>query len=162
MRRNYEEKEQDREKGHQFEIFVTSLFNKTKFNILNGPHHYNERNRRDLTEEDFATDLKIRHKETDIEFYIQCKYISEINEDLKWTTPKKLRKYRKFDRSSESEFFIIVGVGGIANNPERLFFGHISEFHHSNMWSSTYEDLERPPGEPFDLYLFPDMTYTIE
>jgi len=151
MRRNFEEKEQDKEKGYQFECLIESLFKKPDFTVLNRPHHYRERRRRDLTEEDIATDLKVRHNKTNIEFYVQCKYHSEIDEETKWTDRKHFRIYLDFyENKTNLDLFIAVGIGGTAENPNRLLFGHFNEFHGENLRISTYESKNRPI-QPFKL-----------
>jgi len=153
MRRNWNEKEEDRKKGNQFEHFVTSLFDKKTFDILEGTRHYNELRPDQLTEENKATDMKFKHLGTGTEFYVQCKYRSSMDETLEWTKHRKLILYRSFRKQNKCKFFVAVSIGENPHNPEKLYFGDLSKFHHCKMWPGTYEHLERPnPKEPIDFW----------
>lgn len=102
-------------------------------------------------ETDSEPDLIIRHLESDMKFAIECKYRSHLSSGRigigrKWF----LDKYKEYaDKNPDIPTFIVFGLEGQPNNPDRMFCVPIKKIVIANTLIQDFEDYERNPRDMF-------------
>ena len=80
-----------------------------------------------------APDLlfEFKLKDNTFLFAVECKYRSNYkNEGFEFEI-KDLEKYRQFEATKEIPVFVIIGIGGTSDNPEKLYIVKLSEIKHN-------------------------------
>jgi len=134
------ERMENYDKGRRFADLVASEFRKDKkFTVIDASGTYLGPRR---TSE---PDLQIQLNGTDIVFAVECVYREKIHGDtLAWASYETFDRYNvTWANMPNPHYFIVVGVGGEPENPERLFFGHFREFKYPSLYESIYKYLER-------------------
>ncbi len=136
-------------KGHEFEKFVTGLFNGQYFSIVNWTHDQDHKHGGVNVESDKEPDLRVRYKPTGEEFFVECKYRTHLGAEnkLEWANENSLRKYQRY--SQEMPVFVVVGLGGEPASPERMFCIPLSEARWIGLYPSVYLKHERNPKSGF-------------
>lgn len=66
--------------------------------------------------------MRYRYKDREELFYVECKFRSDLYQNkLNWTNPDQLERYREYERESKLPFFVVIGLGGSPDYPERMF-----------------------------------------
>lgn len=110
------------EKGHQFEDFVVTLFNKNKYRLLvwrsdkrasNGVY----------PESNSYPDLEFRtNGRGSYRFAIECKWRANFFKgQVFWATLEQQKAYRDFERENNIPVFVAIGIGGAPDKPEKLY-----------------------------------------
>lgn len=103
-------------------------------------------------ERDSEPDLIIRHLESDTKFAIECKYRSNLSNDGRIGIGRKwfLDQYKEYaDKNQEIPTFIVFGLEGQPNNPDRMFCVPIRKIRIANTLVQDFEDYERNPRDMF-------------
>ena len=65
---------------------------------------------------------KLYDRRTNEIFCVECKYRSKLFKGkLQWSSPKQLGRYRTFANDNLVPFFVVIGLGGKARKPKRIF-----------------------------------------
>ena len=139
-------------KGLRFENFVLDGFDEKYFHIIEATHFFSgekgERYIESALNPDFT--LEYRHKNKKERFAIECKYRSDLYKGmLKWSYPDQLKRYQQFEKERNIPVFIVVGLGGIDDNPERMFVIPLSEAKYPALYPSVYEKHSKDPSKNF-------------
>ncbi|MDO4801587.1 MAG: hypothetical protein Q4A15_05435 [Prevotellaceae bacterium] len=148
---------ENEEKGRAFEAWCVDHFNRKYFQlkewrgdkIQNGV--YAESNRYPDMEWEF------NHKGECHEFAIECKYRSEFhNGAIVWADDENIAIYNEFATNRQMDVFVVIGIGGTADKPERVFcvplsklkYGRATEeylkkFEHRNIDDNFYYDFNK-------------------
>jgi len=143
------------EKAHNFEKYVRSLFSENYFEIV----LYTE----DVIDEGEASgeipnkevycypDYKIKYKRSGEVFALKCKYSSVLppNELLEWTKQKRLDQYRDYAEKEKIPFYIVIGLEGESEKPQRMFCLPLTQAKYPALYPSIYLDFERAPTKMF-------------
>lgn len=110
------------EKGNEFEKFVVSKFDRKFYKLIDWRSdkfhegHYAENSMLP----DMVWMLKSRNSQA--RFAVECKYRSYfINDAVEIARDYQLDNYRKFSQSAQIPVFIVLGIGGSADDPRELF-----------------------------------------
>jgi hypothetical protein len=138
------------EKGERFEKFVLNKFDAKDFSIvkrtfpIQGPgSHYNENNldpdfslRYIPSREKFAVEAKIRSKP----------YNSKI---IEWCKTYQLPRYKQFEYDEKIPVYIVIGIGDIPENPERMFLVPLKNVKSNELSLEFLSEYEMDPKSKF-------------
>ncbi|MFA0821950.1 MAG: hypothetical protein ACC612_03550 [Methanomethylovorans sp.] len=139
------------EKGDEFEKYVVDLFDENYFSVEQWTTDIARKHDR-FVESDCNPDLVMRYtyKGRDERFCVECKFRSDLYQDkLNWTNPEQLERYREYERESGLPFFVVIGLGGEPDYPERMFCIPLEEANYPALYPSVFERFERDPEKPF-------------
>lgn len=112
-------------KGHEFEIFVQSLFNQESGRFI--PVKHDSKSALDYgTKAARATypDLKFLFstRNRKFKFAIECKWKQSFCKGLiNWAQPYQIHNYLEFQKNWNIPVFVAIGIGGKPSDPELLF-----------------------------------------
>ncbi|VVB54271.1 Uncharacterised protein [uncultured archaeon] len=142
-------KDENYTKGVDFEKYVVSLFSKEHFKI-NDWTRDNSKNLDQRVESDSNPDLTIRYLNTNELFSIECKFRSyALNNNITWARPDQIMNYQRYEHENKIPTFLVIGLGGIPDDPKRMFCLPISKARYTNLFMSYLENYERPPYRMF-------------
>lgn len=115
-------------KGEAFENYVRQhLFTKEKYTVVERTHNY-EANKSDFIESTLKADFRFRHNATGNEFFVEAKWRKQLFlEHLEFSKPGQLERYRSY--AKELPLYVVIGLGGSANQPDKIFMEHIDKLH---------------------------------
>src|SRR5689334_417135 len=120
-------------KGHAFEDFIVTLFNKRKFRLLewrsdkkasNGVYPLSNT----LPDLEFGYSKGKYPKR----FAVECKWRKQFyNNKLDWADEIQIENYNQYQSQNGITVFVAIGIGGTPSNPEQLFItplDHIKKY----------------------------------
>ncbi|WP_321416577.1 hypothetical protein [uncultured Methanomethylovorans sp.] len=101
-------------------------------------------------EADTRPDLLIRYNLTGEEFYVECKYRSYFYENkFQWSTSEQMNRYLRFAYEQNKPFFVVLGLGGTPDKPEKIFCIPIQEAKYPALYSSVLTKFSHETGKDF-------------
>ena len=153
-----DEQQINTDKGRAFEKYVAELFtrNEKYFSILDWTKDYYDKRDGIKVESNKNPDLVICYKPTNKSFAIECKfktnpyfnYKRNIS-SIKWARPDQIKRYNDFSKEKDVPVFIVIGLSGEPNNPERMFSIPLADAKYSEIFLSVLEKHERDPQKTF-------------
>ncbi|MDT0295172.1 hypothetical protein ACFQ3R_05005 [Mesonia ostreae] len=110
------------EKGELFENFVVDkLFKASEYDLIHRTNSFNQNESR-YAENTLKPDFKFRCKTTQQEFYVEAKFRSGFNskEMIEAISYNQIERFKTFQKKEKIPIYIVIGYGGIPNNPESL------------------------------------------
>jgi len=136
-------------RGLRFENYVDNLFSK-KYYAIAEKTHSTETNEKQYIESSMNPDFVYRYKPTNELIAVECKYRSHLDGNfLVWSYPEQLQRYKTFSYKRNIPVYIIIGLGGIDDEPDRLFCIPLEKAKYPNLYPSIYEQFERDPKAKF-------------
>lgn len=121
------------EKGLEFEKFITSLFPKQYYNLLDWRSDKNFNGI--YPDSNKKPDLFYKRLNTNVEpssFAVECKYRkAQFKNGISICKNEQLARYKKFEENGKTPVFIILGMGGEPNNPLKLFIIGVNDIDES-------------------------------
>lgn len=114
--------------GLDFEKFVVQKFDKKYFDIRNwaGDKFVEGRYADTTTQPDIQLSLKLRG--ASYPFAVECKWRSEPKGDfIRFANDGQLERYKAFAKKENYPVFIVLGIGGKASDPAKLYIFPIQE-----------------------------------
>jgi hypothetical protein len=140
---------ESKQKGDDFERFVVDLFDEKHFSIVQWTTDMVRKHNR-FVESDFGPDLVLRYRHTNEIFCVECKFRSRLLKGrLQWSTSKQLGRYRIFENDNEILFYVLIGLGGKARKPKRMFCIPLKEIRSPALSPEFFEKFERNPKKDF-------------
>jgi hypothetical protein len=137
------------EKGNSFEKYVVDHFNAKFFAVIHWSTDITRKHDR-LVESDMGPDLILRYVPTGEKFCVECKFRSSLTEGkLEWSKPQQLKRYQEYALKHKLPFFIVIGFGGNAKHPHRMFCLPLEEAKYPALFPSIFEKFERNPESNF-------------
>lgn len=137
-------------KGYEFEKYVVGLFNETYFKVNSWTTDISGKHSGKWVESNFNPDLIMRYVPRNEKFALECKYRSNLEDgNLRWSYQDQIDRYNQFERENSMPTFIVIGLGGTAGNPERMFCIPLKNAKYSVLYPVIFEQFERPPGRRF-------------
>lgn len=131
------------QKGDDFERYVVDLFDEKNFSIVQWTTDMARKHSR-FVESDCGPDLVLRHRRTNEIFCVECKFRSKTYKGkLQWSTPKQLGRYRTFSMDNRVPFFVVIGLGGKARKPKRMFCIPLEDAKYPALSPELFERFER-------------------
>ncbi|MGB9927330.1 MAG: hypothetical protein ACPK85_02850 [Methanosarcina sp.] len=137
------------QKGDDFEKYVVDLFDEKHFSIVQWTTDMGRKHTR-FVESDCGPDLVFRYRPTNEIFCVECKYRSKLFKGyLQWSASKQLNRYRLFAKDNEIPFFVVIGLGGKARKPKRMFCIPLGAAISPALSPALFEKFERNPKKKF-------------
>jgi hypothetical protein len=149
------------ERGREFEVYIAKMFSRqdSYFKILDmQTDNYDKRSGLNV-ESNQDPDLLIEytHKGQREKFAVECKYRlhpitgEETGEEvIVWSHPAQIIRYSNYSRRRKIPVFIVIGLGGNPNRPEREYCIPLEEAGSPELSLSVLERYERiPTGKDF-------------
>lgn len=138
------------EKGITFEKYVIGMFSKKYFSVNDWTRDLSGKSDGVVVESDANPDLVMRYKPKDVKIAIECKFRSSLYKgELQWTSAKKLAGYKMYMKKSHLPTYIVVGLGGTPDAPERMFCIPLKAAKYPSLYPSVFEKFERSPDKNF-------------
>ena len=135
--------------GKEFEEYTLSLFSEKLFAINNWTRD-NSKTLGRRVETDSDPDFTFRHKRTDQLISVECKYRSFYTDGkVKFAEQWKIDHYINYAKENNRPTFLILGLGGEPDNPDRLFCVPIEKAKYPELYLSMLEKYECELGENF-------------
>ncbi len=109
-------------KGHPFEQYVADRFDPKYFHCKEWRSDVKKEQPFPSTSRnpDLVFELNVRGKL--IPFAVECKFRSEFLDDaIYWANSRQIRHYREYEREHHLPVYLVLGVGGKAEQPSELF-----------------------------------------
>ncbi|AIJ05347.1 hypothetical protein JH146_0497 [Methanocaldococcus bathoardescens] len=132
------------QKGEEFESFVlNNLFPEKYFELLDMTHNF-ETNSKRYVKKSLKPDFLLKDKKTGKIFYVECKYRSKLyQEKFHWAKDKEqFQRYKDIESNENIPVYIAMGLGGTADNPERIFLMPLKEIKYPALFPSVLRDWE--------------------
>jgi len=136
--------------GLRFEDYVSDLFSPKYFSLVEKTHS-TETNQERYVESSMNPDFVFRYEPSGELFAVECKYRSNLNNEglLNWSYPEQMKRYQEFSHKRRMPVFIVIGLGGIDNNPKKMFNIPLEEARYPTLYPSVFDKFNRPPDKPF-------------
>jgi len=137
-------------KGHRFEKYIEKLFPEKDFQLVEKTLSYQE-NKKRFAERSLFFDFIFRDRKSESEFAVQAKYRSHLTGDgmLNWSNYEQMKKYQEFSKNEKIPYYVIIGLDGLDDNPERMFCIPLTEAKYPTLFRSVFKKYERNPKEKF-------------
>lgn len=137
------------QKGDDFERYVVDLFDEKHFSLVQWTTDMARKHTR-FVESDCGPDLVFRHRRTNEIFCVECKFRSKLFKGkLQWSAPRQLQRYRVFARDNDIPFYVVIGLGGKARKPKKMFCIPLEETKSPALSPELFEKFERSPKQKF-------------
>jgi hypothetical protein len=133
-------------KGEDFEKYTRNiLFHPDHYTMIEKPHSYQDLVG-DLPESILKPDYSFRDKITNTEFFVESKFRTYLFFDqLRWTYAKQLARYHEYNKLMP--VFILLGLGNVAADPQRLFLLPLKNAKYKGLYLSEAKKFEIPRSE---------------
>lgn len=137
------------QKGDNFEKYIVDLFDEKYFSIVQWTTDMARKHTR-FVESDCGPDLILRYRPTNEIFCVECKFRSKLFKGkLQWSSTKQLGRYRVFAKDNEVPFYVVIGLGGKARKPKRMFCIPLKEAKFPALSMEFVEKFERSSKKKF-------------
>ena len=132
-------------KSDLFEDFVANMFPEEHFTLI----HKNTR--KDIFSSDLQKsensakpDFQFACKKTGESFWVECKYRTNTldNGSIHWCEEHQLNRYKKKRTESDNKTYIMMGLGGIPNHPDKIYCLDLDKIAYNTIYKSSYERFE--------------------
>jgi len=132
------------EKGVAFEKYVIGLFDPKYFALHEWTRDISGKTNGYTVESDSNPDLVMRYKPRDELFAVECKFRSSLYKGaLHWTSAKKLTEYQAYAKRTGYPTYVVIGLSGSSDAPDRMFCIPLSEAKYPDLYPSVFEGFER-------------------
>ncbi|WP_233564700.1 hypothetical protein [Methanohalophilus sp. RSK] len=141
--------EESIKKGDSFEQFVADKFSKKYFSIVDWTTDVTRKYNRKV-ESNSNPDLCFRYTPNDDRFAVECKFRSGLYQGgISWCKKYQMDKYKEYSENNDIPLYIVIGLGGSPESPERMFCIPIEEAKYTKLYPSIFENYERNTDELF-------------
>lgn len=141
------------EKGHAFEVYITSLFKLDSFKIVDW------RKARKIDDSHPFVDLQgpdlrmIFQGKEKYRFAVECKWRNDFHQGaIRWAKPHQIDNYKRFQYEYRVPVFIAIGIGGQPSQPQKLFVTPLYNIEHlTDVYESDLTPYKRKPTRRFFL-----------
>jgi hypothetical protein len=136
--------------GEAFQQLTEKLFLEEEFDLKSKTHTYKNNEGR-YVKDSMNPDLSFIHKKSNHIIHIECKYRSNLFRDkYEWSKPWQMERYKEFqEKNRPQKTYIIMGLSGSPEQPERMFAVPLDDIKYSGLFPSFLKEYERPPNKPF-------------
>lgn len=140
-RREEEHKRAMYRKGNEFEDYVRNMFPPDRFELIHRTPTNDETGGR-YVHSMIYPDLRFKEKSTGRKFWVEVKYRSHAESDgsIVWCAVKQLTNYKRTMYESREKVFIIMGVGGTVQKPDKVYCLDLENINFVKLFYGTYKD----------------------
>lgn len=141
--------EENHNKGVIFEQYVINLFAPSFFSLYDCTRDNSKMFNRKV-ESDQNPDITMRYIRTNELFSIECKFRSNAPDDkVSWARDDQIKNYLSYAIKNKRPVFVVIGLGGSPDNPNRMFCIPIAEAKYPELFISMLRKYERSPSQKF-------------
>ncbi len=143
-----------KKKGDAFEDFVCNLLNDWRLKLLDRTQD-KKSSAGVVAESSKNPDLHIQQKRgnSNIDYYIECKYRSRWNSGEVHFEGWQLERYRKFQKANKRKVIIALGVGGTPAKPAELMLVPLDSIHNDRIRQIDKQYVVSPSPDNFVRYI---------
>ena len=125
--------------GNDFEDYVITMFNPEKFELIHRTPTNDDTNGR-FVHSMVYPDLRFREIATGRKFWVEVKFRARTEDRgvITWCNDNQLRNYKKTMYESRNPVFIMIGLGGTVQNPEKIFCLNLDRINFTTLYYGTY------------------------
>lgn len=141
-----------KKKGDDFEKFIVQKFDKKYFRIKEwaGDKYVNGVYAETTPQPDIL--LEYHHKKESAEFWVECKWRQKrYKGGINFAYSDQYKRYKKFEEDKNIPIFIVIGVGGKAESPEKLYIVPLQEISSNFIAGNELDKLEKKKQIIFSL-----------
>jgi hypothetical protein len=133
--------------GEAFENYVRKhLFVDNYYKMIDRTHSY-KMNSKDYVEASKKPDFKMYDNWSKKEFYLEAKYrYQDYKGKYVWCNESQLKRYQEYCK--ELPVFLILGIGGLPKEPEKVSLIPMSEAKYVGLFPSVVEKYLVDPDKP--------------
>ncbi len=146
QRREAELAEQERQRaflyklGNDFEDTAASMFDPGAFRQIHRTPRDDETNGRYVRDMGYP-DLRFVENATGRRFWVECKFRAHVGPkwEIDWCTDEQLYRYKRIRERTREPVFIMIGVGGTVQQPERIYCLDLDRINFTTLFYGTYK-----------------------
>lgn len=149
---NYDEfTDENVKKGRMFEEFVVKKFDKEYFKIMIWQSDKSIEGMHADANQDPDLVVRLTKNSGYYKFAVECKYRTKIETEKKFEiiTNSQFLRYKKYGLENNMPVFIVLGVGGTANNPNELFIIPLKDLEDSDIKYAYIKKYQQDLGRKF-------------
>jgi len=125
--------------GNDFEDYVITMFDPEKFELIHRTPTNDDTNGR-FVHSMVYPDLRFREKSTGRKFWVEVKFRARTEDRgvITWCNENQLRHYKRTMYDSRNPVFVMIGVGGTVQCPERVYLVNIDRINFTTLYYNTY------------------------
>jgi hypothetical protein len=109
------------DKGQKFEDFILKKFDKNLFSIVKKTHPFQGADSHYI-ESNLDPDFIFRYIPSREKFGVETKFRSDFGSEIvTWSRQDQLERYKQFESEEKIPIYVVIGLGGMADNPNELF-----------------------------------------
>jgi hypothetical protein len=137
-------------KGDLFEVLVQRMLPDKEFAIVHATTRRDDLDGRKI-ESAKDPDFRVRHRNSNHLFWVECKYRSEPYQDkVQWCEKHQLERYKEFqEKVGREKVYIVIGLGGIASRPTSIYCVPLDEIKYPGLFLTTLQPYKHPRNHPF-------------
>lgn len=138
-RREYERKQKPYRIGNDFEDYIIRMFDPLRFELIHRTPTNEDTNGR-FVHSMVYPDLRFREISTGKKFWVEVKFRARTEDKgvITWCNDNQLRNYKKTMYESGNPVFIMIGIGGSTQNPNRVYCLNLDRIHYTTLYYGTY------------------------
>ncbi len=156
-RRIAEQAEQERQSsflyglGNDFEDTVVSMFDPECFELVHRTPRHDDNGGHYVRGMAYP-DLRFVERSSGRSFWVECKFRAHVGPkwEIEWCTRDQLTRYKRTMHRYREPVLIVIGVGGTAQHPERVYCLNLNRVNFTTLYYGTYKD-NRLHGRVSDL-----------
>ena len=125
--------------GNDFEDYVVTMFDPSKFKLIHRTLTNDETNGR-FVYSMVLPDLEFREISTGKEFWVEVKFRARTEDRgvITWCNENQLRHYKRTMYESRRPVFVMIGVGGSVHSPKRVYLVNLDRINFTTLYYNTY------------------------
>ncbi len=126
--------------GNDFEDTVASMFDPSAFRIIHRTPRDDECGGRYVRGMSYP-DLRLVEIPTGRSFWVECKYRAHVGPkwEIEWCSEEQLTRYKRTMYHFDEKVFIMIGLGGTTENPERVYCLDLDRINFTTLFYGTYK-----------------------
>lgn len=151
-----DEKTENEKKGLEFEKWVISKFPKKYYKIIDwkGDKIVDGRYAESSRYPDLELELSLSGSNVKEKFSVECKWRKAFYEGkINWASQEKIGIYNEYAKDRSQSVFLVLGVGGEPNAPERVYIIPLNQAQQSSLREKDIERFRRKETNK-DFYYF--------
>jgi|GEM_PF-1129244 len=140
-RKEEERKRQLYRRGNEFEDYVKGMFPEDRFTLIHRTPTNDDTGGR-YVHSMIYPDLRFIDKATGRKFWVEVKYRSHAESDgsIVWCADNQLTNYKRTMYESRCKVFIIMGVGGTVQRPDKVYCLDLENINFTKLFYGTYKN----------------------
>lgn len=125
-------------KGDDFESCVRKyVYQDSQYKLINKTHDFFS-NKKDFVEASIYPDFLFQNRTTNEEFWVEAKYRESLQDNkIEWCKYYQLARYREIQESEGRKVFIVIGFGGRAKNPEKIYLIPLDDIKYTGLFPGS-------------------------